>query len=54
MDDKILKNNKPKSKELVNPIIPLERLEKEDLKPIEYIDHMCHNTPGDGALGKYS
>ena len=47
MEDKL-----SKSQELVNPIIPLERPEKEDLKPCEYIDHTCHNTPGDSTSGK--
>ena len=53
MKDKIPKKNKSKSQELVNPIIPLERSEKEDLEPSGHIDHMCHNTPGDSASGKY-
>ena len=45
--------NISKSQELVNPIILLKRPEKEDLEPIEYIDHMCHNTQGDSSPGKY-
>ena len=53
MEDKIPKKNKSKSQELVNPIIPLERSEKEDLQPSEYIDHTCHNTPCDRTSGKY-
>ena len=53
MEDKIPKRNKSKFQELVNPIIPLKRLEKEDIKPSKYIDHMCHNTPGYGTSGKY-
>ena len=53
MEDKIHKKKKPKPWELVNPIIPLECLEKEDLKPSKYINHVCHKTPGDSALGKY-
>ena len=53
MEDKIPKKNKSKSRELVNPIIPLERPEKEDLKPSEYINHTFHNTPGDSTSGKY-
>ena len=38
---------------MVNPIIPLERPEKEDVGPSEYIDHMCHNSLGDSSSGKY-
>ena len=38
---------------MVNLIIPLERPEKEDFKQIKYIDHTCHNTPGDSASGNY-
>ena len=37
---------------MVNPIILLERPEKEDIEPSEYIDHTCHNTPGDSTSGK--
>ena len=36
MEDKIPKKNKPKFQELVIPIIPLERPEKEDLEPSKY------------------
>ena len=53
MEDKIPKKNKSKSHDLVNPIIPLERPEKKDLEPSEYIDHTCHNTQGDCTSGKY-
>ena len=53
MENKITKKNKSKSQELVNPIILLEGPEKEDLESSEYIDHTCHNTPGDSTLGKY-
>ena len=52
MEDNILKINKSKSQELVNPIIPLERSEKEDLDPSEYIDHTFHNTPGNSTSGR--
>ena len=24
-----------------------------DVEPSDYIDHKCHNTPGDSTLGKY-
>ena len=53
MENQIPKKNKSKSQELVNPIIPLERPEKEDLEPSEYIDQICRNTPGDSTSGKY-
>ena len=52
MEDAIPKKNKPKSQELVNPVIPVERSEKEDLEASKYIDHTCHNNPGDCASGK--
>ena len=54
MEDKITKKNKPKTGQLVNPITPLELPEKEYLEPSnKCIEHMCHNTPGDSASGKY-
>ena len=53
MEDKIPKRNETKSQQLVNPIIPQERPEKEDLEPSKYIDHMYHNTPGGSTSGKY-
>ena len=52
MADKIPKRNKPKSHELLNPIILLEHQEKEDLEPCMYIDHICHNNPRDTTPGK--
>ena len=51
MENKIPKKNRPKSRELVNLIIPLERPEKEDLEPSKYIDYTCHITPGDSTSG---
>ena len=39
--------------ELVKPIIPLATPEKEELDASEYINHTCHNTPGDTTSGKY-
>ena len=53
MEDKIPNKNKSKSWELVNPIISPACPEKEDLEPGEYIDHMCHNTPGNSTSSKY-
>ena len=53
MEDKSPMKHKPKSRELFNPIIPLECPEKEDLEPSEYIDHTRHNTPSNSSLGKY-
>ena len=50
MEDKIPKKNISKSWELVNQIISLEHLEKEDLEPS---DHTCHNTPDNSTSGKY-
>ena len=38
MEDCIPKKNKKRSQELVNPIIPLERPEKEDLELSEDIE----------------
>ena len=34
---------------MVNPVIPLERLEEES----KYIDHMYHNIPDNSTSGKY-
>ena len=31
----------------------MECPEKQDLKPSEFIDHTCHNNPGDSTSGKY-
>ena len=53
MEYKIPKKNKQKSWELVNPIILLEIPEEKDLKPSEYIDYICHNTPGESTSGKF-
>ena len=53
MEDQIPKKHKPKSQELVHPIIPLEQPKKEDLKPNKYIDYTCDNTPGNSTSGKY-
>ena len=53
MEDKIPKNNKPMSQEMVNPIILLGCPGKEDLEPSKNIDHACHNTSGDRTSGKY-
>ena len=38
---------------LVKPIVSLARPEKDELDALEYVDHMCHNTPGDTASGNY-
>ena len=35
------------------PIIPLERTVASDKKDIKYIEHTCHNTPGDSTTGKH-
>ena len=53
MEDKIPRKNKSKSGEFFFSIIPLERPEKEDPKPSKYIDHTCHNIPGDSTSGKF-
>ena len=39
---------------IVRPIITLERPEpKEKIPPSEYIEHKCHNDPGDVKSGQY-
>ena len=53
IEDKIIKKNKSKFQELVNPIILLECPEKKDLKPSKDIDNTCHNTPSNSTSGKY-
>ena len=51
MEDHIPKKHKPKSQELANSIMPLDSPEKEDFELNKYIDHTCHNTPGNSAPG---
>ena len=53
IEKKIPENSKTHPSELVKPIIPHARLEKDELDVSEYIDHTCHNTPGHTASGKY-
>ena len=31
----------------------MDRPEKEDHEPSEYINHICHNTLGDNTSGKH-
>ena len=38
---------------LLNPINPLQRLEKEDINRSKYMDYMCHDTLVDPDSGKY-
>ena len=54
----IIEKNIPKKSsthpsELVKPIIPLARPENHEPDASEYINHTCHNTPGDTTSGKY-
>ena len=53
MDYQIPKKNKIIPCKLVKPIIPPARPEKDELDPLDFIDCMCHNTPGDSTSGKY-
>ena len=52
-EDQIPKKPSTHPSELVKPIIPLARPEKDELDASKYIDHTCHNTPGDTTSGKY-
>ena len=52
MDLKIPIKAKSLPNELITPIIPLARPEKDQLVTLQYIDHTCHNTPRDTTLGK--
>ena len=52
-EEQIPKKLPTNSSKLVKPIIPLARPEKDELDASEYIDHTCHNTPGDTTSGKY-
>ena len=52
-EEQIPKKLPTNSSELVKPIIPLARPEKDELDASEYIDHTYHNTPGDTTSGKY-
>ena len=38
---------------MVKPIIPLARPEMDKLDALEYIDHTCHDTPGDTTSEMY-
>ena len=51
--DYIPKKTTSRPNKLFKPIIPLARPEKDELDASEYIDHTCHNTPGDTTSGKY-
>ena len=53
IEEQIPPKNRTHPSKLVKPIIPLARTEKDDLDALEYIDHMCHNTPRDITSGKY-
>ena len=53
MEEQISKKSKSHPSKLVKPIIPLVKPENNELDTLEYIDHMCHNTPGDTTSGKY-
>ena len=53
MDYQIPKKAKSHPSELVKPIIPFARPEKNELDPSEYINYKCHYTPGDSTSGKY-
>ena len=53
MKVKIPQKNKPKSWELINPIILLECSEKELCNSFKYIKHTYHITPGDSTSCKY-
>jgi len=50
MNERIPKNGKVNNYQ--TPIIPLERTVVQDKKDIKYIEHTCHNTPGDSTTGK--
>ena len=52
-EDQIPKKPSTHPSKLVKPIIPLARPENNELDASEYIDHTCHNTPGDTTSGKY-
>ena len=56
MEDKIPKEKETKKhqNQLFKPNILLTRLEKNELEALEYINHTCHNTPGDTTSGKYA
>ena len=53
MDDKIPKRTKSLTSKLVKPIIPLTRPDEDELQASEYIDHTCHNIPGNIVSEKY-
>ena len=52
MNERIPKNGKVNNYQ--TPIILLERTVSSDKKDIKYIEHTCHNTPGDSTTGNTS
>ena len=53
MEDCILKRNKKSPKELLNPIILLERPEKDYPNSTKHVDHTCYNIPDNPNSEKY-
>ena len=53
IEEEIPPKNKTHLSKLVKPIITLGTPEKEEIEPLEYIDHMCHNTPRVTTSEKY-
>ena len=53
IEEQIPKKTKTYPSKLVKPIMPMAWPEKDDLDILEFIDHMCYNTPGDRTSGKY-
>ena len=52
-EERIPKKAKKHPSKLVELISPMPRSEKDELDGLEYIDHKCHNTPGNTTSGKY-
>ena len=53
IEEQIPKKTKTYPSKFVKLIIPLARPQKDELDASKYIDHMCHNTPGDTTSGKH-
>ena len=53
IEKQIPKQTKTHPSKLVKLIIPLTGPENNELDALEYIDHTCHNTPGDTSSRNY-
>ena len=53
IEEAMPKKTKTHPSELIKPTIPLHRPGKDELDASEYVNHTCHNNPGDNTSLKY-